>query len=523
MPKALSKELNPPQKIPRSWILVIGLILLVLGLAHVRAPIQIDPLISFKTPEGILVHTQYNTVAAGPICTLTLKAAREAIQKACPECAITRVYCNPDQINPIEGRPSGLVYQFNGGQMLIQHEKPGLADQFCRALESAKIGLGRCLKTAAELAQPTKPAQPSLWSSSEIRRALLWSFLASLLTALLIVATRRWHLHWSGDLPSSGVQKIHADARPRIGGLAVFLGVVVGIGSLISTDSMLTPFATMSLLAGLPVFIFGLAEDVHKSISPSTRLWASVASALIAWWLTGIVLNRLDLPLVDHWLTWLPAAVLLTCFASAGLTNAVNIIDGQHGLAIGTVLLSLCGLSYLGIHQGDHQLSLAIIVVSASLMGLLLVNYPGGRLFLGDAGAYLIGFFLAWFAIALVVRNPNLSAWSVLVICGYPVIETVSSMVRRSRQGFKLDEPDREHLHSLIKRKVAVMDRRQQLDSDQQNALVAPLIGIGHATFIWLSIWIVDSSASGMVLFGLEFVVFLLLQRSLRQKPYLVP
>lgn len=84
MPKALSKELNPPRKIPRSWIRVVGLILLILGAAHVRPPIQIDPLLNFKTPEGMLVHTHYHTVAAGSICTLTLKTAREAIKKACP-------------------------------------------------------------------------------------------------------------------------------------------------------------------------------------------------------------------------------------------------------------------------------------------------------------------------------------------------------------------------------------------------------------------------------------------------------
>jgi UDP-GlcNAc:undecaprenyl-phosphate/decaprenyl-phosphate GlcNAc-1-phosphate transferase len=103
-----------------------------------------------------------------------------------------------------------------------------------------------------------------------------------------------------------------------------------------------------------------------------------------------------------------------------------------------------------------------------ALAGFLVWNYPRGRIFLGDAGAYFIGFMYAELSIRLIARNGEISAWYVTMLAGYPIADTLFSMYRRGViQGRKLMAPDALHLHSLVYRRIAmpierrVKDRRQ--------------------------------------------------------------
>jgi UDP-N-acetylmuramyl pentapeptide phosphotransferase/UDP-N-acetylglucosamine-1-phosphate transferase len=505
-------------RVARSWAPVGLLGLVILGLSQVRPTLEITPHLTFKTTDGVVVHTQYQVVNASALCTLTLKAAGQAIRQACPGCAVTRMACDWDQtflINPVW--PSDQVFEFNGGRMIIRHEQASLTKSFCQSLEQAKISQGRCVGVPTAITQSalpalsrsSKPLQTWLsFYSSDLSRALFWAFIVSLATALAILLTQRCHLHWTGDHPHQGVQKVHTTSRPRIGGIAVLAGMTAGLVQLIWSNPMLSPFAVLSTLAALPVFLMGLVEDIQKSTSTSARFWSAIVSALLAWWLTGIALHRLDITVVDVWLNSLPAAIALSCLASAGLTNAVNIIDGQHGLAVGSGLTSLLGLAYIAQAQLDLSLALSIWVFCAALVGFFLVNYPTGKIFLGDAGAYLLGHLMACFAIALVVRNPSVSAWSVLVICGYPVIETVYSMIRRFRHKSRLDEPDRAHLHSLIKRKIVAINRWQQLTDDQRNALVAPTIWVPNALFVITAVYMDDWPEIGLSVFIVQALIY---------------
>jgi len=88
------------------------------------------------------------------------------------------------------------------------------------------------------------------------------------------------------------------------------------------------------------------------------------------------------------------------------------------------------------------------------MAGFMLVNWPLGKLFLGDGGAYFIGFALAWIAVLLMARNPEISAWAPLLACGYPILEVVFSILRRRKRGMSPGDPDRLHLHSLVKKRV---------------------------------------------------------------------
>jgi UDP-N-acetylmuramyl pentapeptide phosphotransferase/UDP-N-acetylglucosamine-1-phosphate transferase len=178
-------------------------------------------------------------------------------------------------------------------------------------------------------------------------------------------------------------------------------------------------------------------------------------SALCASWLLGATVDELDIWGVDTLLEWAPFALAVTAVVVAGGVNAINIIDGFNGLAGSTVAVMLVTLAVVGFGVGDELVvELAVLGIGA-VSGFLLVNYPKGRIFLGDGGAYFLGFWVAEIAVLLLVRNSKINAWQVLSICAYPVIEVLFSIYRRRilRQASP-GAPDALHLHTLVYRRM---------------------------------------------------------------------
>jgi UDP-N-acetylmuramyl pentapeptide phosphotransferase/UDP-N-acetylglucosamine-1-phosphate transferase len=283
--------------------------------------------------------------------------------------------------------------------------------------------------------------------------AFLVAFFSSLFISVLLVITTKWHGRFSLD-GLIGVQKFHDCPTPRVGGVAIF-------GALILACTVATPplndFAGPILLAAIPAFLFGLAEDLTKRVSIRTRLFATMASGFLAWYLTGYRVSTVGVESVDWLLTMVPLSVIFTAFSVSGVANAVNIIDGFNGLAAGTVAICLFSLSAIAFYAGDLVLAQFGLVVAAVIGGFLLVNFPFGKLFLGDGGAYLLGFLLAWVAVSLHARNPEVSPWAPFLACGYPIFETIFTIIRRVWLRSNPGMPDSHHLHSLIK--VAIVRR----------------------------------------------------------------
>jgi UDP-N-acetylmuramyl pentapeptide phosphotransferase/UDP-N-acetylglucosamine-1-phosphate transferase len=229
------------------------------------------------------------------------------------------------------------------------------------------------------------------------------------------------------------------------------------------------------LIASLPAFFAGVAEDIVKRGRVTERLLATFASGVLAWWLTGDSLTRIGLGGVD-WLLAIPVvSVLFTAFAVGGMANAINIIDGLNGLASGTVLLCLSALGLIAFFAGDAEMAKICFIFGGATFGFLVLNYPYGKLFLGDGGAYLLGFVLGWIAVMIAMRNPSVSPWAPMLACGYPILEVLFSMARRRARTLKLGHPDRLHLHSLVWSRVT----RKWLSKASivaQNASVMPLM-----------------------------------------------
>jgi UDP-N-acetylmuramyl pentapeptide phosphotransferase/UDP-N-acetylglucosamine-1-phosphate transferase len=281
--------------------------------------------------------------------------------------------------------------------------------------------------------------------------AIAASAFASFVLAQVLVLTADGHGRFTMD-PPGAIQKFHSQPTPRIGGIGIYLALVGA--SMIIPEAGAAAILTTILKAGIPALLVGLLEDVTKRVGVLTRLWATMVSGLVACWLAGISLTHLDIPLVDDLMRIAPVAVLVTAFAVGGLSNAINIIDGFHGLASGTTVLCLLALACIAVHVGDMPLTLACVVVAAAVAGFWLVNFPWGKLFLGDGGAYFAGFALAWLAVLLPMRNTGVSPWASLLVCAYPIIEVLYSIVRRLLCRQSAGSPDRRHLHSLVATRV---------------------------------------------------------------------
>jgi UDP-N-acetylmuramyl pentapeptide phosphotransferase/UDP-N-acetylglucosamine-1-phosphate transferase len=278
------------------------------------------------------------------------------------------------------------------------------------------------------------------------------ALIASLLTAILIVATQRLHGQFTLD-SHAGVQKLHTAPTPRIGGLALFFGALIG-GIGLTGDAQWLWW--MICISALPAFLFGLVEDITKRVGVRARLLATIFSGLIFCSLTGYQITTVDIPGIDGLLSLWLFSLLFTAFAIGGTANAINLIDGVNGLAAGTSIIIMTGFALIAWQLGDKAILGACLVGIGSLTGFFLLNFPKGRLFLGDAGAYATGLLLAAIAIALPQRNAEISPLIGLLALAYPVIETMVSILRRVlREGSHPGDPDRLHLHSLVYRSRA--------------------------------------------------------------------
>jgi UDP-N-acetylmuramyl pentapeptide phosphotransferase/UDP-N-acetylglucosamine-1-phosphate transferase len=348
--------------------------------------------------------------------------------------------------------------------------------------------------------------------STTLVPALMIAAVASLVICSLIVATQRWHGAASLDRELTGKQKFHAVPVPRIGGAGLVLGVCCAFALRDAGDGGAGDGgdAAALLWASMPVFAIGLAEDLTKSVSVRLRLGLTLASGLLAWWLLDAVLPRVDLPFVDDLLASLPLALLVTVVAVAGVTNAINIIDGFNGLAGSTAVAILVGSACLGWRCGDALVvELALLGIGAAL-GFLLLNYPRGLLFMGDGGAYFLGFWCAEVAVLLVCRNPSVSTWQVLALHAYPVTEVLYSIYRKKvLRGMSVTMPDRLHLHMLIYRRCI----RRRLPHDavrpwMRNAAVAALVAPWTAAWTLAVVALGASGPAAVLLLVLHAVAY---------------
>ena len=289
-------------------------------------------------------------------------------------------------------------------------------------------------------------------------------------------------------------QSFHTFSTPRAGGI----GIMVAMLSL-----LFIPLGLKLFFSILLAFASGIFEDFSLSLKPKTRLILQLVAAAGAVILTNSVVTYLGYDFyLPYWL-----GVVFSIFAITGMMNAINIIDGFNGLASGTILLILLAFGLVAAKAGDTQILTISILTASAVFGFFLLNFPKGKIFLGDGGAYLLGFIVALIGIFLAGHYDKVSPWFILAVLIYPAWEVLFSVYRKIKAGRSPLEPDPYHLHMLIYRHIT-----------HNNPLTAMVILLGIAPFILIPTLYANNSGANLFTSILFIMLYTLLYRSLYRK-----
>ena len=332
-----------------------------------------------------------------------------------------------------------------------------------------------------------------------------------------IIRSQRFHRKFTADSDLNGPQKFHPSEVPRIGGFAIFFSLLVTIGIKYLQDP-LSELNLVTLFACSTVaFCSGFIEDITKKIGVKTRFVASLISGLFVCYFLDIYVSNIYIGWIDYFLNIKIIAIIFSSIMIAGLINSYNIIDGFNGLASMTAMITLLAIAYVSYQVNDSILCNYALIMNASIAGFFIWNYPRGHIFLGDGGAYLIGFWIAALSILLVARNPQVSPWFACLINIYPVFETIFSIWRKKFiRKISPGQPDGAHLHMLIYGRIA---RWMRIDDPRKsflaNARTAPFLWILSGTTIIPSILFWRNTLALQLLTILFCIFYLLAYRSL--------
>ena len=271
--------------------------------------------------------------------------------------------------------------------------------------------------------------------------AFVYPFLFSMFILMAIIHFAHKHDLFIDDAGHDKPQNYHDDSTPRAGGLGIIPGMFF---------ILLFPLGIKFILPLILAFFSGIFEDFHNSLSPRRRLSLQIIAALSAIWLTDSVVTYLGLGI--HMPYWM--GIFFSTFAIVGMMNAVNIIDGFNGLASGIILLILLSFGITSYTEHNMDIFYVVLVTAGSTLAFFVLNFPKGKIFLGDGGAYMLGFIIAIIGIYLASKYESVSPWYVLAIFIYPVWEVLFSIVRKLYIGLSPMKPDTYHFHMLVYRQI---------------------------------------------------------------------
>jgi UDP-GlcNAc:undecaprenyl-phosphate/decaprenyl-phosphate GlcNAc-1-phosphate transferase len=273
---------------------------------------------------------------------------------------------------------------------------------------------------------------------------LFLAFVVALsVTAALIPVLVRW-APAIGLTDAPGPRKVHSIPVPRVGGLAMAVGLL--LPTLITVD--LTPPIRGLLLGLVVLLLFGLWDD-RVNLGYRTKFAGQVLAAGLCMIVGNIHIGTLMVGSI----VVLPQSIsiLITFVFLIGVTNAVNLADGLDGLAGGMVLLCLCAIALFAAMSGNGTVAKVSLIEAGAVLGFLRFNTHPARIFMGDSGSQMLGFSVG--ALALLATQGEaspLSAALPLLLLGLPIMDTLTVMLTRIRAGRSPFSADSNHLHHRL-------------------------------------------------------------------------
>jgi UDP-GlcNAc:undecaprenyl-phosphate/decaprenyl-phosphate GlcNAc-1-phosphate transferase len=289
------------------------------------------------------------------------------------------------------------------------------------------------------------PPAPGMPKVLEMLAYFAAAVVASLIGTMLILRSKS---SIGLDAPD-GRRKQHDKPIPRLGGLPIFAALALGITVSLCLGRMRIYEWGPLLVCNLLMFLVGFLDDL-KPLGAKVKLMGQIGVSLILYSL-GVSIDILSNPLGAGGIMLGWWSLPLTLFWLVAIPNIINLIDGMDGLAGGFGLFLSLTLAFVGYVSYSPEVMLISIIMAGSLSGFLFFNFPPAKIFLGDGGAYLIGFFIASVSLTSSNKGSVIAALLVIIIAlGVPILDTAFAILRRSIRGVPIFSADAEHIHHRL-------------------------------------------------------------------------
>jgi UDP-GlcNAc:undecaprenyl-phosphate/decaprenyl-phosphate GlcNAc-1-phosphate transferase len=278
----------------------------------------------------------------------------------------------------------------------------------------------------------------------ELYTQAIIAFFAALVTVLVLTPLVIKFAIWFGAMDKPNARKVHQKVMPRLGGLAIFIGVIVGYFAGGLYDQKVNTISVGAIL----IIIIGILDDKYE-LSAKTKFIGQliVASLILA---SGLKIDFVAIPGVGKYLLgfW---SYPLTVFWIVAITNAINLIDGLDGLSAGVSAIGIATIAIMALFAGKVLIFTLSLILLGSIIGFLFYNFHPAKIFMGDTGALFLGYAISILSLLGLYKSVTLFSFLVpIIILGVPVFDTTFAIIRRIVNKKPISSPDKSHLHHRL-------------------------------------------------------------------------
>lgn len=310
-----------------------------------------------------------------------------------------------------------------------------------------------------------------------------------LFVLLLVPFIKKIAIHIGAlDIPNE--RKVHKEPMPRLGGLAIFFGFLLGYMIYGTHSSQMNSI----LIGSFIIILTGVFDDI-KPLKPKEKFIGQLVASLILVFYGNFVMSEVSaFGITLHFGIF---SEILTLFFILGCINCMNLIDGLDGLAAGISSIYFLTIGIIATMQGSFGLDFVLtFVLLGSTLGFLVHNFHPASIFMGDSGSMFLGFIIATIAL-LGFKNVTMSSFIIpLLILAIPILDTLFAIIRRTLKGESISTPDKFHIHHQL---------LNQNFTQRQTVLI--IYGI-NILFAFASIvYVLKDAVLGYIIYGILLLI----------------
>lgn len=274
----------------------------------------------------------------------------------------------------------------------------------------------------------------------DTQQLIIAGLLSLIVTFVLVYPVKAIAVRY-GFLDMPNERKVHTTPIPRIGGVAIAIGVTVGLIYLRPIE----PAMSSIILGGITILVIGLLDDKYQ-LRPIVKLFGQfLATTFVI--SGGLIIERVTLP-VFGLVELGNFSVILTMLWIVGVTNAINLLDGLDGLASGVVTISLVSILTMAVTDSNLVVVMIAVVLIGSNIGFLFHNFHPAKIYMGDTGSLFLGYSIAIISMLGLFKNVALFSFILpIIVLAVPIFDTLFAIVRRAASGEGIMKPDKKHIH----------------------------------------------------------------------------